>query len=255
MSNKRKLSALSRTVIRDDHALITGDGFVNSKVPGWTDCIVNVVISEAIGADFAQLLTTMNPNSKIAGTTDEAQIFFYVLEGECRLKLNGRDPETLKKGSYLYVPVQQQYELTDGLEGTKLLSFHKEYEYLEDTDAPAPVTGHQSEVPQNIYEGDEGLLMQNLLPDAEDMAFDMSINIFTYMPGAHLPFVETHIMEHGLMYLQGQGIYRLADQWYPVQKGDSIWMAPYCPQWFVAIGKEPAVYIYYKDVNRFPTVV
>jgi (S)-ureidoglycine aminohydrolase len=29
-------------------------------------------------------------------------------------------------------------------------------------------------------------------------------------------------------------------------------MAPYCPQWFVAIGKEPASYIYYKDVNRDP---
>jgi len=39
----------------------------------------------------------------------------------------------------------------------------------------------------------------------------------------------------------------------PVKKGDSIWMAPYCQQWFTAMGKEPAVYIYYKNVNRFPT--
>ncbi|MEP6663631.1 MAG: (S)-ureidoglycine aminohydrolase, partial [Verrucomicrobiota bacterium] len=28
--------------------------------------------------------------------------------------------------------------------------------------------------------------------------------------------------------------------------------APYCPQWFVAMGKTPASYIYYKDVNRAP---
>jgi (S)-ureidoglycine aminohydrolase len=27
-------------------------------------------------------------------------------------------------------------------------------------------------------------------------------------------------------------------------------MAPFCPQWFVAIGKTPAAYLYYKDVNR-----
>jgi (S)-ureidoglycine aminohydrolase len=27
-------------------------------------------------------------------------------------------------------------------------------------------------------------------------------------------------------------------------------MGPYCPQWFVAMGKEPARYLYYKDVNR-----
>jgi len=29
-------------------------------------------------------------------------------------------------------------------------------------------------------------------------------------------------------------------------------MAPFCPQWFVAMGKTPASYIYYKDVNRAP---
>ncbi len=29
-------------------------------------------------------------------------------------------------------------------------------------------------------------------------------------------------------------------------------MAPYCPQWFVAMGKTPARYLYYKDVNRDP---
>jgi (S)-ureidoglycine aminohydrolase len=27
-------------------------------------------------------------------------------------------------------------------------------------------------------------------------------------------------------------------------------MASYCPQWFVAMGKRPARYLYYKDVNR-----
>jgi (S)-ureidoglycine aminohydrolase len=67
--------------------------------------------------------------------------------------------------------------------------------------------------------------------------------------------VETHIMEHGLLYLQGQGVYMLDHQWYPIKIGDSIWMAPYCQQWFTAMGKEPAVYIYYKGVNRFPTVI
>ena len=44
-------------------------------------------------------------------------------------------------------------------------------------------------------------------------------------------------MEHGLVMLSGEGVYRLEDSWYPVQAGDAIWMAPYCPQWFVAIDK------------------
>ena len=68
----------------------------------------------------------------------------------------------------------------------------------------------------------------------------MAANIFNYKPGAYLPFVETHIMEHGFLMLEGEGIYRLEDSWYPVAGGDCIWMAPYCPQWFVAMGKSPA---------------
>jgi (S)-ureidoglycine aminohydrolase len=59
-------------------------------------------------------------------------------------------------------------------------------------------------------------------------------------------------MEHGLLMLEGQGVYRLGDSWYPVREGDAIWMAPFCPQWFVAMGKGPARYLYYKDVNRDP---
>ena len=61
-------------------------------------------------------------------------------------------------------------------------------------------------------------------------------------------------MEHGLLMLEGGGIYRLGDDWYPVQAGDVIWMAPYCPQWFGALGKPPAKYLIYKDWNRPPAM-
>jgi len=64
--------------------------------------------------------------------------------------------------------------------------------------------------------------------------------------------VEIHVMEHGLLMLEGGGIYRLADCWYPVTAGDFIWMGPYCPQWFGALGKVPAKYLIYKDWNRGP---
>ncbi len=81
----------------------------------------------------------------------------------------------------------------------------------------------------------------------------MAVNIFTYDPGATLPFVETHVMEHGMLFLSGSGVYRLDADWHPVTAGDAIWIAPYCPQWFIAAGPQPARYIYYKDVNRIPS--
>src|SRR5262249_1833839 len=102
----------------------------------------------------------------------------------------------------------------------------------------------------NPFMNDPDARLKILLPELP--SFDMAVNIFTYNPGATLSMVEVHVMEHGLMMLQGQGVYRLNDRWYPVQAGDVIWMASYCPQWFVAMGKTPARYLYYKDIHRDP---
>ena len=93
-------------------------------------------------------------------------------------------------------------------------------------------------------------LPPGLLP--AEPAFDMAVNILTFQPGATLPAVAAHIMEHGFLILRGQGIFRLETQWLPVQAGDVIWTASYCPQWFAAIGAVPASYICYQDVNRDP---
>jgi (S)-ureidoglycine aminohydrolase len=76
------------------------------------------------------------------------------------------------------------------------------------------------------------------------------MNIFTFAPGCSLPVVETHVMEHGLYFLQGKGVYYLDDTWMEVEAGDFIWMGPYVPQSFYATGPTPAKYIYYKNVNR-----
>jgi (S)-ureidoglycine aminohydrolase len=88
------------------------------------------------------------------------------------------------------------------------------------------------------------------MPDGP--AYDFAVNTMTYNPGAALSMVEIHVMEHGLLMLEGGGIYKLGDAWYPVEAGDFIWMAPYCPQWFGALGKHPAKYLIYKDWRRHP---
>jgi (S)-ureidoglycine aminohydrolase len=113
-----------------------------------------------------------------------------------------------------------------------------------------PIVGRVADAAGVPFMGDEDARLQTLLPT--DERFDMAVNVFSYQPGAALPQVEIHVMEHGLLMLDGAGVYRLADSWYPVQAGDSIWMRSYCPQWFTAMGKEPARYLYYKDVNLDP---
>ena len=104
------------------------------------------------------------------------------------------------------------------------------------------------DVPSTALNGDDGLQVRALMPDG--LAHDFACNTMTYAPGAGLSQVEIHYMEHGLLMLEGGGIYRLDDRWYPTTAGDFIYMAPFCPQWFGAIGKAPAKYLIYKDFNR-----
>lgn len=244
-----EISALTRSVIKKSHALISPDGYINSTVPGWTGCTVNVIISKEMGARFSQTIITCRQGASLSGNTQRLQSFFFVVNGGLRATVDGI-AKTLSGGEYVYIPEWKDYHLDGVTEDTQLLGFHKVYEPLEGFAVPNVLFGKSSAIPGKEYLGDPALRLQVLLP--EDLSFDMAINIFTYDPGGHLPLVETHIMEHGLLYLQGQGVYRLDQDWYPVKKGDCIWMAPYCQQWFTAMGKEPAVYIYYKNVNRFP---
>jgi (S)-ureidoglycine aminohydrolase len=247
-----EISALTRSVVKRNHALISPDGYINSVVPGWNHCTVNVIINEQMGARLCQTIISFQKDGELSGLTRESQIFFYIISGKCRAAVSG-ESKALSAGHFVYIPPGTAYHFDQVVEGTQVLSFHKVYEVLEGTHPPGMIFGDAEKVAGKEYLGDPALRLQVLLP--EDLSFDMAVNIFTYDPGGHLPMVETHVMEHGLLYLRGQGIYMLDHEWYPVKKGDSIWMAPYCQQWFTAMGKEPAVYIYYKNVNRHPTVI
>jgi (S)-ureidoglycine aminohydrolase len=160
----------------------------------------------------------------------------------------GRDKQKGSAGYYFYAPAGQAWSFTAPKVGTQLMLFQKKYVALDDVGVPKAIIADSAAVKGVPFLGDPAANLQVLLPD--EPAFDMAVNIFAYQPGGHLPFVEVHVMEHGLVMLDGQGVYRLEDSWYPVESGDVIWMAPYCAQWFVAMGKKPASYLYYKDVNR-----
>lgn len=234
----------SRTVVKARHAIFAPDGFVPSTLPGWTHCVINILISPALGADFSQTRVLLERSGRGTGTTDGTEIFGYVQRGQG--SINGHKLET---GSYFYLPPDSDYDLRSAAKNTELTLFQKDYNPHSEP-APKFLTGHESDIAGVPFLGYENARLQVLLPDT--LPFDMAVNLFTYDAGAALPFVETHIMEHGLLMLDGGGIYRLENEWYPVQTGDVIWMAPYCPQWFIALAPGPARYLYYKDVNRSP---
>lgn len=240
----------TRTSLRARHALLTSDGFVPSAWPGATGVTAIFHITPAIGAKLTQATIRWEsggvlPLPAIPGI--ERLIFFTNGTAKCS------DHGSYEKGSYIYLPPGASDTLT-ATSAAEATLFEKRYEPLEGYAPPAARKGHERDHAAAPFLGNEGAMLRNLLPDSTDPAFDMAVNTFTYRPGATLPFVEHHIMEHGLLMLAGQGVYRLEDEWYPVREGDVIWMAPYCPQWFVAMGDSPASYLYYKNVNRLPAL-
>lgn len=239
----------TRTAVEWNHAMIAPDGHVPGLPPGWGDAEGVVLISPAMrggagGPRFCQYLVRGGEGCRTTGTSPDTERLIYVLAGAASL-----DGETLAADSFAWFPPEDSYELTAS-EGAELLVFEKPYEPLEGEAIPARCTGSHAAAPAEAFLGDEDAQLATLLPTTP--GFDMAVNVFMFQAGTPLPLVETHVMEHGLYMRSGQGVYRLGDKWYPVQKGDTIWMASYCPQWFVAMGKEPASYVYYKDVNRDP---
>ena len=239
----------TRSVVANRYALLTPAGFVAAPLPGWRDAACVVLISPAMGAGFSQMIITLAKRGSGAGRTGDDELFAFMLSGACRVTV-GRRSQRIEQDSYAFIPPGSRFEFSAAGDGTRLLFFQKKYVRLAGILRPGLVVGQLSERPGVPFLGDSEARLQTLLP--EGPAFDMAVNVFTFEPGATLPFVETHVMEHGLLMLAGQGIYRLDSDWHPVQAGDVIWMAPYCPQWFVAMGKAPARYIYYKNVNRPP---
>lgn len=239
----------TRSRVRDDHALICPDSFVPASLPGWLGAKCVVLVSPSLGARFVQYLALMDANgfAKVAAPGVEQVV--YVLDGGVTLAIEDGEKHLLGPGAYAYLAANDAGSLRAS-GPCRLCVFEKFYEPVPEFNPPATFVRHEREITGAPFLGDPDARLQVLLPDVP--AFDMAVNIFTYRPGATLPMVEVHVMEHGLLMLEGQGVYRLADSWYPVREGDAIWMAPYCPQWFVAMGKGPARYLYYKDVNRYP---
>jgi (S)-ureidoglycine aminohydrolase len=244
-----ELFGTTRSKRVQSHALIAPDSFVSSDLPGWERTQGIIVIAPPIGARFSQYLAVMEPGGAAGQPAPGVERVLYVLEGQIDLSWPGSRPQSLGPGGFAYCPPNAHIEARATVP-SRLNVFEKRYVTQPGRPVPETVCGHDSDVEGTPFMGDPDAILKVLLP--RDPRFDMAVNVFTFRPGTTLPFVEVHVMEHGLLMLEGQGVYRLGDEWYPVRKGDVIWMAPFCPQWFVAMGKGPASYLYYKDVNRDP---
>jgi (S)-ureidoglycine aminohydrolase len=236
----------TRSARRADHLLLTPDTFVRAPLPGMKKCTAIVHIGPAMGAAFTQYTAEFESGGELGATP--AERFVYVLEGSIQVETKGKRSDLSPRG-YAFYSAGAAHRLA-ATRASRMVVIEKDYLPVAGVKAPATIVSSEDKITSHALGDDPDLQVKCLLPD--EMSFDMAVNTMVYQPGAALSMVEMHVMEHGLLMLEGGGIYRLGDAWYPVTAGDFIWMGPWCSQWFGAIGKKPAKYLIYKDWNRHP---
>ncbi|OEL30336.1 putative (S)-ureidoglycine aminohydrolase [Dichanthelium oligosanthes] len=260
------LPGFTRSVFKRDHALITPESHVFSPLPDWINTLGAYLISPAIGAHFTMYLANMQDGSKSALPPKDVERLVFVLQGSISLSVGSGTTHSLLEeysimssadkqlyenmvDSYAYLPVNTKHSMISD-ESTTLVIFERRYSAIEDSN-PDLIVGSTDKQPLLETPG-EVFQLRKLLPTS--LPYDFNIHIMDFQPGEYLNVKEVHYNQHGLLLLEGQGIYRLGDSWYPVQAGDTIWMAPFVPQWYAALGKTRSRYLLYKDVNRNPLI-
>lgn len=245
----------TRSVIKKGNwVLLEPDGLVKNAIPGYQNCDVTILGSPEMGATFADYLVTVHAGGKNTGIGgDGIESFLYVVSGSVSVK-NDTDEAVLTEGGYIYSPASNNITFEANSETDSVLYvYRRRYSSLNGS-TTSTVIGNTNDLPWISYEGMTNCYVKDLLPAAGNFDFDMNMHILKFHLGASHGYIETHVQEHGMLFLSGKAMYRLDEDWVPVQKGDYIFMDAYCPQACYGVGDEgidePCVYIYSKDCNR-----
>ncbi|SFP26524.1 bifunctional allantoicase/(S)-ureidoglycine aminohydrolase [Tranquillimonas alkanivorans] len=227
---------------------------VTSKLPFWTGMRAWVIARPMTGfaETFSHYIVELEPGggSERPELAEEAQGVVFVTAGRLKLHLDGRE-HLLEAGGYAYIAPGEDWQLHNASDDR--CTFHwvrKAYETVDGLPMPASFVTSDAEVEPIAMPDTDGGWATTRFVDPDDLRHDMHVNIVTLQPGAVIPFLETHVMEHGLYVLQGKGVYQLNKDWVEVEAGDYMWLRAFCPQSCYAGGPEPFRYLLYKDVNR-----
>lgn len=248
-----------RAIFTDAYAVIpagTMQDIVTSFLPFWDKTRAWILARPLSGfaETFSQKIMEVAPGggSDRPEPDPEAQGVLFVVEGELTVSIGGSD-HVLSPGGYAYLPPSCGW--TAHNRGSVPARFHwirKRYEKVDGLDMPDPVFTSDADVAPTPMPGTEGKWATTRFVDPADLRHDMHVTIVTFEPGAVIPFLETHVMEHGLYVLEGKAVYRLNGDWVEVEAGDFMWLRAFCPQACYAGGPGRFRYLLYKDVNRHP---
>lgn len=246
-----------RAVTTESYAVIPRrvmTDIVTSQLPHWRNTRLWVLARPMSGfsTTFSHYLMDVAPGggSQQPEPDSSAEAVLFVVDGEAQLELDG-EAHRLETGSYVWIAPGTAWSLVAG-EGAAC-RFHwirKRYQVAEGVACAGSFVTHASRGKTVAMPDTEQRWTTTRFVDPDDLRHDMHVNIVNFEPGASIPFMETHVMEHGLYMLEGKAVYRLNQDWVEVEAGDFLWLRAFCPQACYAGGPGPFRYLLYKDVNR-----
>lgn len=226
---------------------------VASVFPEWEQTrgwILNRPVSGG-ATTFAQMIMEVQPGGGSDAPEPQVEVegFLFVLSGEFSVTVDGTE-HALVEGGYAFIPAGTAWSVRNtGSVAGQFHWFRKRYEPVAGL-TPRPLAGNERDIEAGAMAGTDGKWATTRFFDPEDLAYDMHVTVVTFEPGAKIPFLETHVMEHGIYVLEGNAVYRLNDDWVELQPGDYFSLRAFCPQACYAGGPGKFRYLLYKDVNR-----
>lgn len=248
----------SRATFTSAYAYIPGSclrDIVTSRLPGWDETRLWILASPMSGfsTTFSYYIVEVDPGggSERPDNDPRAEAILFVTEGEFELVLGTSGTHRITRGSYVYLAPGEEWELHNRSLNTAVFHWiRKIYQPACGHDAPDSFISHEDDIQHLRMHVDSDIWLTKRFVSVEDLAHDMHVNIITFQPGGCIPFMETHVMEHGLFVLEGKALYRLNQDWVEVTAGDFMWLRAFCPQACYAVGNVPFRYLLYKNVNR-----
>jgi len=241
---------MTRGVRGASYTLLTPANRYASRVPNLRDTLVYKLVTPRLApARFGEYVLDLQAGG---GTSEPVaagfEDFLYGLSGDAVVRAGDGREVALAAGGWCYLPPAEGFALDPGAKRAEVLWLKRRLEPWPGLDPPEARSGHRDDGPWEDT-GVPGFRRRELLPPG-DPRHDFNMSLLAFDPGVGLDKVEVHDEEHGLYMTAGGGLYHLDGVHHEVRRDDFIYMAPYCPQSFVATGPEPAEYLLYKDVYR-----